>query len=110
MLAKGRLLGIQFETLFEDGLYMELSRHAERLAQQLRNALSALRVPVLVASPTNQLFPILPDAVLKALSADFSFSYQSRIDASHSCVRICTSWATTEENVSALIEALREKL
>ena len=110
MLAKGRLLGIQFETLFEDDLYMELSRHAERLAQQLRNALSALWVPVLVASPTNQLFPILPDSVLKALSADFSFSYQSRIDASHSCVRICTSWATTEENVSALIEALREKL
>ena len=107
MLAKGWLLGIQFDELLRDGLYFELSAHAVRLAMKLKAALRDLNVPFLVDSPTNQQFPILPDAVLAELGRESSYSYQCRADATHSAVRLCTSWATREEDVDALIAALR---
>jgi len=106
MLAKGRLLGIQFETLFEDGLYMEISEHAARLADKLRDAFKAAGYDFLVDSPTNQIFPIMPDEKLDKLRENYSFSYQQRIDETHSAVRFCTSWATAEENVDKLIQEL----
>ena len=106
MLAKGRLLGIQFETLFEDGLYMEISEHAARLADKLRYAFKAAGYDFLVDSPTNQIFPIMPDEKLDKLRENYSFSYQQRIDETHSAVRFCTSWATKEENVDKLIQEL----
>lgn len=106
MLAKGRLLGIQFETLFEDGLYMEISEHAARLADKLRDAFKAAGYDFLVDSPTNQIFPIMPDEKLDKLRENYSFSYQQRIDETHSAVRFCTSWATKEENVDKLIQEL----
>ena len=65
MLAKGRLLGLQFLALLEDGLYMEISRHADRLARQLREAFREVGVTFLVENTTNQLFPVLPDRVLE---------------------------------------------
>ena len=74
---------------------------------QLKAALVEMNVPFLVDSPTNQQFPILPDAVLDALSETYSFSEQQRMDASHRAVRFCTSWATQEEQVDALISDLR---
>ena len=107
MLAKGRLLGIQFDELFRDGLYEELSRHAVALAKELREALTEKGYPFLVNSPTNQLFPILPDAHLDALRGEYAFSYQCRVDESHSAVRFCTSWATRPEDVRQLIADLR---
>ena len=107
MLAKGRLLGIQFDELFCDGLYEELSRHAIALAKELRDALAEKGYPFLVNSPTNQLFPILPDAHLDALRGEYAFSYQCRVDESHSAVRFCTSWATRPEDVRQLIADLR---
>ena len=107
MLAKGRLLGIQFDELFRDGLYEELSRHAVALAKELREALTEKGYPFLVNSPTNQLFPILPDAHLDALRGEYAFSYQCRVDESHSAVRFCTSWATRPEDVCQLIADLR---
>ena len=110
MLAKGRLLGLQFNELFRDDLYFALSRHAVGLAMDLKRALQARGVPFLVDSPSNQQFPILPDAALRALDADFSYSYQQRMDATHSCVRFCTSWATTREQVDALVSALKGAL
>lgn len=106
MLAKGRLLGIQFETLFEDGLYMEISEHAARLADKLRAAFEAAGYDFLVDSPTNQIFPIMPDDKLDKLRENYSFSYQQRVDETHSAVRFCTSWATREENVDKLIADL----
>ncbi len=106
MLAKGRLLGIQFETLFEDGLYMEISEHAARLADKLRDAFKAAGYDFLVDSPTNQIFPIMPDDKLDKLRENYSFSYQQRIDETHSAVRFCTSWATKGENVDKLISEL----
>ena len=110
MLAKGRLLGIQFAELFRDDLYMELSRHAVELAMRLRAAFVELNVPFLVDSPTNQQFPILPDAALDRLRADYSFSYQQRIDQAHSAVRFCTSWATKAEDVDSLIADLKKAI
>jgi threonine aldolase len=107
MLAKGRLLGLQFDTLFADGLYFRLARHADRLADQIRDCLRELNIPLLVESTTNQIFPILPDALLERLGLEFTFSEQERIDETHRAVRFCTSWATKQESVDALCGALR---
>lgn len=106
MLAKGRLLGLQFLTLFEDGLYMELSEHAVRLADQIRETLQKLQIPFLVENPTNQIFPILPDSALDILRETYSFNYQERVDESHSAVRFCTSWATSPDSVDMLCQDL----
>lgn len=110
MLAKGRLLGVQFEEMLKDGLYMELSRHAIELAMKLRDALRALNVPVLVDSPTNQQFPILPNVVLSMLAQKYSWATIERVDAAHTAVRFCTSWATRETDVDRLIENLEKLL
>lgn len=106
MLAKGRLLGIQFLTLFEDGLYFEVSQHAVSLALKIRDAFRAKGFPFLVDSPTNQQFPILDNATMERLAKDFRFSVWQKIDAGHTAVRFCTSWATRPEAVEALIAAL----
>ena len=110
MLAKGRLLGIQFETLFEDDRYMEISRHAARLAEKLKDELTAFGVTFMIASPSNQQFPILPNAVLEKLSESYAFEFNKKIDDTHSAVRFCTSWATKEENVDALIADIKKLL
>ena len=107
MLAKGRLLGIQFLTLFEENRYFEISAHASRLAEKIHDELKDMGVKFYVDSPSNQQFVILPDAVLEKLKDDFAFEYQARVDDAHSAVRICTCWATKEENVEALLAALR---
>jgi len=103
MLAKGRLLGLQFTELMKDDLYFELSRHAVALAMKLKQAMTDAGVKFLVDSPTNQQFPILEDRVLKALDAKYSYSYQQRMDETHSAVRFCTGWATVPAHVDALI-------
>ncbi len=107
MLAKGRLLGLQFDTLFTDDLYHELSAHAITMAEKLRTAFEEKGYPYLVQNRTNQIFPILPDEDLAELEQHFGYCYQERIDDTHSAVRFCTSWATKEENVDALIQAIR---
>ena len=106
MLAKGRLLGVQFSALLEDGLYFEIAKKANLLADKIRETLDSLGYTYLVPGVTNQIFPILPDAVLEKLEEDFTFSEQERVDESHRAVRFCTSWATTEENVNKLLEAI----
>ena len=107
MLAKGRLLGIQFCALLRDGLYFTIAGKANALADKIRSVLSQLGYPMLVPGTTNQIFPVLPDALLEKLKENFSFSEQQRVDETHRAVRFCTSWATTEENVDSLCEALR---
>ncbi len=106
MLAKGRLLGIQFMTLFEDGLYFELSEHAVAQAMRIRDAFASKGYRFLVESPTNQQFPILPNSEMDRLSADFKFSVWQKIDEGHTAVRFCTSWATKAEAVDALLAAI----
>ena len=107
MLAKGRLLGIQFLTLFEENRYFEISAHAARLAEKLKDELTKMNISFYINSPTNQQFPILPDDVLDKLREKYSFAYQARVDETHSAVRFCTCWATKEENVEALLADIR---
>lgn len=106
MLAKGRLLGIQFLTLFEDGLYFQLSEHAVTQAMKIRDAFRAKGYDFLVDSPSNQQFPILDNVTLERLSHDFLFSFWQKIDSEHTAVRFCTSWATRPEAVDELIAAI----
>ena len=106
MLAKGRLLGIQFLTLFEDDLYFKVSGHAIRQALRIRDAFMAKGFEMLVQSPSNQQFPILDNETMNRLSGNFLFSVWQKIDDTHTAVRFCTSWATTDEAVDALITAI----
>lgn len=106
MLAKGRLLGIQFLTLFEDGLYFQLSEHAVAQAMRIRDAFRSRGYGFLVDSPSNQQFPVVDNATLERLSSDFLFSFWQKVDEDHSAVRFCTSWATRPEAVDVLIAAL----
>ncbi len=103
MLAKGRLLGIQFDALFTDDLYTRIARHAIVQAARIRDALNSIGVRQLIKSPTNQLFPILKDADVAALEKKYSFSHWEKTGEAETAVRICTSWATKPEHVSELI-------
>ena len=109
MLAKGRLLGVQFDALFTDDLYFRIARHANDLADKIRDTLQELNYPLLVPGTTNQIFAILPDTLLDQLALDFQFTQQERVDPDHRAVRFCTSWATTKEQVDALCEALKNR-
>lgn len=108
MLAKGRLLGIQFETLFSDGLYLTLARHANAMAARLADGISSLGYSFAATACTNQIFPILPKKVLAQLEEDFVFSFQANADDSHDVIRLCTSWATDPEMVEEFLRKLAE--
>ena len=108
MLAKGRLLGIQFATLFTDGLYMQIAQQAIDEAMRIKAALQDKGIAFLIDSPTNQQFPIFSNAQLEELSKTFLFSVWQQIDDTHTAVRICTSWATKHENVDRLIEDIKQ--
>lgn len=107
MLAKGRLLGVQFDALMTGNLYFEIAAHAVRLADKIRATLEELGVSHLVPGITNQIFPILSDKCLEELAKDFCFTEMERVSETHRAIRFCTSWATTEENVDKLCAALR---
>lgn len=107
MLAKGRLLGVQFAAILQDDLWLQTARHANELAQRLAAALTAMGVPLYAASPTNQVFPIFTNAQVEALRQDFSFEFIARVDEDHSAIRFVTSWATRPEDVETLLEAVR---
>lgn len=107
MLAKGRLLGIQFGALMEYGLYFRIAEHAVQMADRIRHTFDELHVPYLIPGVTNQIFPILSDDFLAELGKNFMFTEQERVDATHRAVRFCTSWATKEENVDALCAELK---
>ncbi|WP_411347393.1 threonine aldolase family protein [Paenibacillus sp. WLX2291] len=112
MLAKGRILGIQFETLFEDGLYLEVSQHAVQQALRIREAFASRGFTFRYDSSTNQQFPIVPDRLLEQLRAKYSFSFWEKVDETHSVIRFCTSWATNPAQVDELvrdIEALEQQ-
>ena len=108
MLAKGRLLGLQFDTLFKDDLYFTIAKKANEYAALIRTKLKTLGYGFMVENTTNQLFPILPDDVLAELEKEFCFSDMGRIDATHRAVRICTSWATKQENIDLLCRKLTQ--
>ncbi len=103
MLAKGRLLGIQFETLFTGGLYTEICRRADEQAYRIAEACRQAGFPEYAPSPTNQQFFIFPDEILGKIQEKYAFSFWDKPDESHTAVRICTSWATRDEAVDGLI-------
>lgn len=103
MLAKGRLLGIQFDTLFTDNLYFQVSKYADDLAMRLKKAFQKKGYALRFDSFTNQQFPVLPNDHKKKLEEKYSFSFWEVVDENHTAVRFCTCWATKEENVAKLI-------
>ncbi len=107
MLAKGRLLGIQFLELFKDGLYFEISKHAIDMAKLLKNGLKEIGYDFYVESVTNQQFVIVPDEKLRELDGKYGYEYQMRLDEDTSVVRFCTSWATKKENILQLLEDMK---
>ena len=106
LLAKGRLLGIQFDTLFSDDLYLKISENAIQTAEVLKQALKERDYQFYVDSPTNQIFVILEDHQKERLEKRVAFSFWEKMDESHTVVRFATSWATKMEDVKALIEIL----
>lgn len=103
ILAKGRLLGLQFIALFEDDLYFEISRHANRMARLIKEACIRKRYSFLVPSNSNQQFPIMPGEVINKLALNYVFEYWQQVDDKSSAVRFCTSWATELKAVQQLI-------
>ena len=111
MLAKGRLIGAQFETLLEGGeqsLYFEMARHANEMAEKLKKGLMDLGVSFYSDSQTNQLFPILPAAVVKELEKDFFFYEWAPEKDGMVAIRLVTGWGTSESDVDALLSALQK--
>ena len=107
ILAKGRLLGVQFRALLQDGLYFELGRHANELAFRLRDGVAALGYPFPVPSASNQQFPVLPDRIVEQLNAmGYEFETDHRVDADHTCIRLVTSWATPGSAVEQFLADL----
>lgn len=106
LLAKGRLLGIQFDTLFSNDLYFHISRHAIEMADRIRDALALKGYEFYIPTVTNQIFVVLDDVQLKSLEGSVSYSVWEHLDDGRTVVRFASSWATTEENVNALIALL----
>ncbi len=103
MLAKGRLLGIQFEEMFRDGLYFRVAEKAVEQALRIKAALRQKGIPLFMDSATNQQFPVLTKAQQAALGEKYALGFWDTTGGDTDAIRICTSWATTEENVNALI-------
>jgi threonine aldolase len=106
LLAKGRLLGIQFDTLFTDGLYFQISRHALEMAARLKDLFLRKGIPLSVDSPTNQQFPILTPAQMQALDGKVLFEVWDTLPDGRAVTRFATSWATTEQQIDLLAALL----
>jgi threonine aldolase len=106
LLAKGRLLGIQFDTLFSDNLYFDISRHAIDMAEKLKHGLAEKGYQFYFQSPTNQHFVILGSKKMEQLAQTVSFSFWESLDENHTVVRFATSWATQENDIDQLLEIL----
>lgn len=106
LLAKGRFLGIQFDTLFTDDLYFEISKHAINMAKLLKEMLEKKGYKFFLKSPTNQQFIIIENTKMKKLSEKVNFSFWEKYDENHTVIRFATSWSTTEEDVKKLMELL----
>ena len=106
LLAKGRLLGIQFDAHFTDNLYFEISTHAIEMAEILKQSLMQKGYRFFIDSPTNQQFIILENSKMEILKKEVAFSFWEKYDENHTVVRFATSWATKEEDVRVLIDLL----
>lgn len=107
MLAKGRLLGVQFQAMLEDDLWLQMANHANHLSEKLSRGIQEAGYALYVASPTNQIFPIFPKEKITALAQNFSFEFTAHVDDTHDVIRLVTSWATEEAQVDAFLAALQ---
>ena len=113
LLAKGRLIGVQFEALLEGGtesLYFKIASHANEMASILRGSLTELGIPFYSDSPTNQIFPILPVPLVKQLRRDVSFHEWAPEKDSRIPIRLVTAWGTQPSDIQALLTAIRKLL
>lgn len=106
LLAKGRLLGLQFDTLFTDNLYFDISKHAINMAEKLKKIFAGKGYRFYLESPTNQQFIILENTQMKELSGQVAFSFWEPFDETHSVVRFATSWSTTDSDLEQLEQLL----
>jgi threonine aldolase len=106
LLAKGWLLGLQFDTLFTDDLYLRIARNANDMAAQIRSALDSKGYRRIYRSTTNQTFIVMDQPTIDRLSKEVNMGFLEQYDDTHSVMRICTSWATTQRDVDQLIEVL----
>lgn len=106
MLAKGRLIGVQFDALFTDNLYFKISQHAIDLAMKLKRALKDKGYQFLIDSPTNQQFVVVTNDQLAELKKHVDLSFWEVVDDTHTAIRLVTSWSTTEQELDALIAIL----
>lgn len=106
LLSKGRVLGIQFDTLFTDDLYFKISKHAIEMADKMRTAFMDKGYEFFFETPTNQIFIVLENKKMAELSKKVSFGFWEKLDENHTVVRFASSWATKEEDVEKLIEIL----
>jgi len=109
LLAKGRLLGIQFQTLFESDLFFTLTRHANSMAAKLSRGISDAGYEMSAALESNQIFPILPNTLIEDMQQRFNFYVWKKIDADRSVVRLVTSWATDEAQVDRFLELINSR-
>lgn len=107
LFAKGRFLGIQFWTLFKNDLYFELASYANRLAAMLSQGLAAQGFTFLTPAATNQVFPILPNALISELQKHYGFYVWAKVDEARSAIRLVTSWATKEEKVAEFLGVVK---
>jgi len=106
LLAKGRLLGVQFGALFADGLYARIGVSAVRSARRIQEKLAERGYELPVPSPTNQIFAILEDGALKRLGESVEYGFIRKTDATHTLIRFATAWSTTEEQTQELLRLL----
>lgn len=108
LLAKGRLLGIQFKELFTDDLFLKLGKHANDMAMRLSRGLSELGIEFLTDSYTNQIFPIFKNEDLEKIKEMYDYTFWSKISDEKTCIRLCSSWATREDAVNEFLHDVNE--
>ncbi len=106
LLAKGRLLGVQFDALFTDDLYLEIGKHAMDMAEQLKEIFKEKGYTFYLKSPTNQQYILVENSQMERLRQKVAFSFWENVDENHTAIRFVTSWATTEEDLRELREIL----
>ncbi len=106
LLAKGRILGIQFDELFKDDLYLRIGEPAIRAADRIREALAAKGYDLCFGSPTNQIFCVVENGKLREIGEKAEYSFWEKYDEDHTVIRFATDWAVTEEETEALIGIL----
>ena len=103
---KGRLLGIQFDELFRDDLYLKIGEPAIRAAQSIKHALHQKGYQLFFDSPTNQIFCVIKNDMLEQLHVKLEYSFWEKYNETHTVIRLATDWGTTDDEIKALIDIL----